>query len=227
MNRIIRIAAIGALATVVLAALSGCGGSEKYSEQYTVISESCGKAVAAGKAELAIDENIKIDKDIEGVIENKSTYTYITYEKGDVLNFEVKGEDSSSEHPYQMFIHEGTIYEYKDGEVTEYIGEEPDFSEYVSLGFALDDVKKISVEYGEKGTKLYTVTMNSSFVDGFDAKIGDGEYDCTDVTFVYQIDSLIRLKAISAEYTAKVTYGGETLDTVRTVAIQFADRTDK
>lgn len=221
MNKIKRIAALGAAVCIVGAVMAGCGSSEKYDEQFAVISESSEKALAVTCAEIEIDENIEAGKVIEGVLENRTSYTYIQYTKGDSLEYTLKTEDGNSS--YERFTSPQGVFEIVDGDIALYSGEAPDFGSYIDIDFTLEDIKAVSVEYGDKGTKLYTVTMKPSYADKFDSTENGGEYDCRAVTYIYKIDSLTRLKSVITEYSAKFTYNGEAQDTKRTVSVNFAE----
>ena len=185
-----------------------------------MIGKSCENALAAAKAEIEITESVTVSEPIEGVIENESLYTYIQYEQGEGGAFSIKTDDGTSE--YALYKSELGTFEVKDDVITEYTGEAPDFSEYLKLAFALEDVKTISVEWGDKGTKLYTVTMTDAYADKFDAESEGSKYDCKSVQYVYKIDSLTRLKFVDTKYTADVVRGDKTISSVKTVELRFA-----
>lgn len=221
MNKIIRISALCAALFVTGAVITGCGGSAKYDEQFAVIVKSCEKALAVVKAEIEVNENITVDEEIEGVVKNGSSYTYIQYDLGESPAYSVKTTDGTSE--YALFKDERGTFEVKGDNLTVYTGEDPDFKKYIELNFAVEDIKKIEVAFGDKGTKLYTVSMKSSYADKFDADTDAGKYDCTAVQYIYKIDSLSRLKSVETKYTAKQSYSGKTVNTVRTQTVGFAE----
>jgi len=225
MNKFIRIAALGLAIGIVGAVMSGCG-SDKYAEQYDVLSESSKKTLAIKNGSLVIDENITIPKDIKGILESSASYTQITYTNDGKLEYQLTKYDSADKdrsEPYKLFTSSAGVFESRgDEKPTEYKGEAPGVLEYLMLDFKLEDVKKIDVEIRSTDT-LYTVTTNAAYADKFDTQINGGEYDCTAVEYVYSIDRLNKIKSVNTEYTADFTYKGETQETVRTVKASFTE----
>ncbi len=222
MKRITRLAALGLVLSVAGTGLFGCG-SKEYTEQFDMITNSSSKALEATGGKLEIDEKITAEKDIEGVIKSDDTYTHIQYKKGDTLSYELKRyDDVNADVSYELFTSDmGTFEVNADGDVTPYSGAAPMIFEYISVNFNIDEVESIEVTSGKEGTKLYSVTTTGAYADKFDTALNGGEYDCTLVTYVYQIDSLSRLKSVTTEYMADFTYNGETQKTVRTVKAVF------
>jgi len=138
MNKFIRIAALGLAIGIVGAVMSGCG-SDKYAEQYDVLSESSKKTLAIKNGSLVIDENITIPKDIKGILESSASYTQITYTNDGKLEYQLTKYDSADKdrsEPYKLFTSSAGVFESRgDEKPTEYKGEAPGVLEYLMLDF--------------------------------------------------------------------------------------------
>jgi len=222
MKKIIRLTALSLALSVVGGGFCGCGKND-FSTQYDIIAACSNKALEAVRGKLEINENITAEKDIEGVLETGSSYTLITYTRGDELSYELKKyEDTESDQSYELFTTDMGVFMTLDGSTAQpYDGEQPKILEYITVDFSIDEVENIEITSGKEGTKLYNVTTTGAFADKHDTKLNGGDYDCNLVTYVYQIDSLSRLKSVSVEYKADYTYNGETQETTRTVKTHF------
>lgn len=213
MNRLYRIAALGAALALASTVLVGCRNEKDISEKLSIISESCEKTVTQESGEILIYKTLKVDTDIEGVAENSSEETYIKYANNtgdpDFTINRTSTVNASEQSSSYEFVKEGDILiELYDG-VGNFAQTAPDIFEGIRLDFDVSDIESIEVTSLSKGVKEYNILMTDEYADTFDSESDGTVIDCTKVVYCYYIDSMLELSNILRETTSTLTHNGE------------------
>lgn len=218
MNRIFKIAALGAAVCVLSASLFSCGGDAQNDEYFAAVKNGSELATALDAGEILVHESITASEDIEGGYANGTSETHIRF-TGE--NFELKSTLSSGENDsstYELIKDGDTVIELKNGEgelVTDV--ELPDVFATFRVDFTAEDIEDVAVETELKGVKSYKLRMTKSYVNGFDSDTEGVVTDCTDVVYTYYITPRGELEKVVSEKSLTVTVGDKAQSVVKVV----------
>lgn len=229
MNKLQRIAAFGAALVMASTLLAGCGSRNEKDIQskISIVAEGCEKTLASESGDIATYETLKVEKEIDGVIKNSSSETYVKYFLGaDGLDFSLsksyytmKDEQKVVGDTY-TFEKEGDVMIELTNGVGAYAQSAPDIFEEIRIDFESTDVERAKAEKLGKGVSKYTFVMTDDFANSFDREENGDSLDCTKVVYTYDVDVMSILSNITKEYTYTLTHGGETQEIVIFVDIK-------
>ena len=224
MNKFLRGACFAAALVISASTLFGC--KKDISEELSIITEVSDEALGITEGEILVNETIKVEKAIEGVVQNGNIETYVVFSNGpENPDFELQRNEYAGDSeiaPVYTFVKSGEImFELFDG-VGEEVDTAPDIYEALRIDFDADDIKSLESSIAEKGNTCYTLTMIGDYADKYDSSADGADFDCTEVVICYYINSLGKLTKRTCEITSTLTVNGEAQTVTRFIESKIA-----
>ena len=213
MNRFLKMLSLALALLVGAMLLASCRNEKDISEKLDLIFEACDKAIGDESGELLIHKTVKLDADIEDVLESSTEETFVQFRNnsGDPdfnLTRDYSSKNSANVSNYEFAKEGDVMIELFDGSGN-YVTEAPDIFEEFKVKFTASDVDEMVVTPKEKGFKEYKFYMKAAYANGFDTESDGLKKDCVGVAYCYYVDNYKNLSNILREYVYTVTYGEE------------------